>query len=111
VTDPPADPRGTLAEALWERYAGDLETALHTMELDLAAGRVPAPIRLQAPDERVPAYLRGRCEILLDRLREVTARAQERQDQLAADMARLPHQRPADRQRASSLGFTLDVTG
>jgi hypothetical protein len=93
----------------WQQYLDTLEQAVLTVETDVSNGSTPGWLGIRPPHGPVPDRVRGRCEMVLMLLDDVTRRTERRRADLRAQLAAMPHPRPLDHARAASLGHEVDV--
>ena len=93
----------------WDQYLDILEEAVLAVDTAVMNGGSPGWLETNVPREPIPGRLRVRSAVLLALLHDVTERTQLQRDDLAAQLAAMPHPRPIDHTRAASLGERLDV--
>ena len=93
----------------WDRYLDILEEAVLAVDTAVMNGGAPDWLEAKVPREPIPHRLRVRSQVLLALLHDVTERTQLQHDDVAAELAAMPHVRPIDHARAASLGGELDV--
>jgi hypothetical protein len=95
----------------WEQYLDVLETAVLTIDTEVLTGHSPGWLDAKVPQGPIPTPLRVRSQVLLALLHDVTERTQLQRDDLAAELAAMPHQRPIDHAHSASLGASIDLIG
>jgi len=93
----------------WDKYLDILEQAVLAVDTAVMNGGAPGWLDAKVPREPIPPRLRVRSQVLLALLHDVTERTQLQRDDLAAELASMPHPRPIDHARSASLGGALDV--
>ena len=93
----------------WDHYLDLLEEAVLAVDTAVMNGGSPGWLENKVPKHPIPERLRVRSQVLLALLHDVTERTQLQRDDLAAELASMPHPRPIDHTRAASLGASLDV--
>jgi hypothetical protein len=93
----------------WDQYLDVLEEAVLAVDTAVLTGGAPGWLEAKVPREPIPDRLRVRSQVLLALLHDVTERTQLQRDDLAAELASMPHPRPIDHGRAAFLGHRLDV--
>jgi len=93
----------------WEQYLDILEEAVLAVDTAVMNGGAPGWLEAKVPREPIPNRLRVRSQVLLALLHDVAQRTERQRDELAAELASMPHPRPVDHTRPASLGERLDV--
>ena len=93
----------------WEQYLDGLEVAVLAVDTAVMNGGAPGWLEAKVPREPIPNRLRVRSQVLLALLHDVAQRTERQRDELAAELASMPHPRPVDHTRPASLGERLDV--
>lgn len=106
-----ADPARRGGDVGWDRYLDVLEEAVLAVDTAVSSGGAPGWLEAAVPRSPIPPRLRVRSQVLLALLHDVTERTQLQRDDLAAELASMPHTRPIDHARAASLGHSLDILG
>jgi hypothetical protein len=100
---------GSLDDFGWDQYLNSLEEAVLAVDTAVMNGGSPGWLENTVPRQPIPDRLRVRSQVLLALLHDVTERTQLQRDDLAAELASMPHPRPIDHARTASLGASLDV--
>jgi hypothetical protein len=93
----------------WDEYLNILEEAVLAVDSAVMNGGAPGWLEAGVPRTPIPDRLRVRSQVLLALLHDVTQRTERQRDDLAAELASMPHPRPIDHTRPASLGEKLDV--
>jgi hypothetical protein len=102
-------PGAEMSELDWDGYLDALEEAVLAVDAEVMSGRSPGWLDVHVPAGPIPSRLRVRGEVLLALLHDVTERTVLQRDDLAAELAAMPHRRPIDHAHFASLGSQLDV--
>ena len=99
-----------------EDWLQDVLAAAAEFEHLLDAGQMPAlrpvPLPVDTDPAALPAALAQRARHAKDHLLELMRRAEERRDEVAAQLAKLPRARPKPSAGYTyEIGTTLDVAG
>ncbi len=98
-----------MRELDWDAYLDSLEESVLAVDAEVMSGRSPGWFDVKVPAGPIPPRLRVRGEVLLALLHDVTERTVLQRDDLAAELASIPHRRPQNNAYLAHLGSHLDV--